>query len=257
MLNSYMIEAFIHGAKLFHAAKPIDQQTNKMLDRFKELHEKELQEERQKTAAADAPSSLATPTMLPSPESVTNTNSANSTPTSRPAEVAGTAPAKQPEPPAALDRPRQVEESVPAHITLPVNWYFVRTRKSQSSGILLAASSMEQSQRLLTLPGMAKHFPRTFARMMYSTLGAHDEHEPDIEDEEGELFWPGQLITGGGMGWVCLMGKAMLKEFGRELGYQGLEGIIPKPTGEDVSSMYASTPGFCPDPCDYPAPVQR
>ena len=78
-----------------------------------------------------------------------------------------------------------------------------------------------------------------------------------LEDEEGELFWPGQLITGGGMGWVCLMGKAMLKEFGRELGYQGLEGIIPKPSGEDVSSMYASTPGFCPDPCDYPAPVQR
>lgn len=88
---------------------------------------------------------------------------------------------------------------------------------------------MTESQRTLTLPIMAKHFPRTFARMMYTSLSASDEIEPDIEDEEGELFWPGQLVAGEGIGWVCTMGKAMIKEFAKGYGYVGLEGVIPKP----------------------------
>ena len=46
-----------------------------------------------------------------------------------------------------------------------------------------------------------------------------------MEDEEGELFWPGQCVTGEGLGWVCLMGRSMLREFGREVGYRGVEGL--------------------------------
>lgn len=88
---------------------------------------------------------------------------------------------------------------------------------------------MYDSQKTLNLPIMSRHFPRTFARMMYSSLSANDEIEPDIEDEEGELFWPTQLVTGEGIGWVCTMGKAMIKEFAKNYGYVGMEGVIPKP----------------------------
>lgn len=64
---------------------------------------------------------------------------------------------------------------------------------------------------------------------MGSSLAAHEEHEPDIEDEEGELLWPTQSVTGEGLGWVCLMGKAMVKELGRDIGYVGLDGVVRKP----------------------------
>jgi hypothetical protein len=94
---------------------------------------------------------------------------------------------------------------------------------------------MDHSQKTLTLPVMKRCFPKTFDRMMGTTLLYNEEHEPDIEDEEGELFWPGQLVTGEGLGWVCLMGKAMVKEFGKEYGYKGIDGVVPKPKpGDDV-----------------------
>lgn len=89
------------------------------------------------------------------------------------------------------------------------------------------------AEQTLTLPVIARHFPKTFARMIYSTLAVGDEHEPDIEDDEGELFWPGQAISGEGLGWLCLMGQAMLREFGRPYGYKGLAGVVPKPRPED------------------------
>lgn len=75
--------------------------------------------------------------------------------------------------------------------------------------------------------------------MVYSALGPQEEHEPDIEDEEGELFWPGQSSTGEGLGWVCLMGKAMIKEFGKAYTYKGLDGVVPKPKpqGEAAHSV--------------------
>ena len=88
---------------------------------------------------------------------------------------------------------------------------------------------MKKSQETLTLPILREHFPKTFARMVFSTLAYDEEHEPEFEDEEGELFWPDQCITGEGLGWVCLMGKAMISEFGKEIGYLGKEGIVPKP----------------------------
>ena len=92
-----------------------------------------------------------------------------------------------------------------------------------------AAWCMKKSQETLTLPILREHFPKTFARMVFSTLAYDEEHEPEFEDEEGELFWPDQCITGEGLGWVCLMGKAMIFEFGKEFGYMGKEGIVPKP----------------------------
>jgi len=92
---------------------------------------------------------------------------------------------------------------------------------------------MEVSQKTMTLPVMALHFPGTFARMVHSSLLPHEEHEPDIEDEEGELFWPGGCVTGEGLGWVCLMGKAMISEFGKGYGYRGLDGVVPKPKPEE------------------------
>jgi len=69
--------------------------------------------------------------------------------------------------------------------------------------------------------------------MAFSTLTPQDEHEPDMEDDEGELLWPGQCVTGEGIGWVCLMGRAMVKEFGKEFGYRGIDGIIPKPDTDE------------------------
>jgi hypothetical protein len=76
---------------------------------------------------------------------------------------------------------------------------------------------------------LSDHFPNTFKRIVHSSLSYNQEYEPDIEDEEGELFWPGAPSTGEGLGWVCLVGKAMIKEFGRDIGYVGYDGVVPKP----------------------------
>jgi hypothetical protein len=70
-----------------------------------------------------------------------------------------------------------------------------------------------------------KHFPRTFARMALSTLQSGDEAQLDLDDAEGELCWPGQLATGDSIGWVCLMGRAMIMEFGKDFGYKGVDGV--------------------------------
>ena len=40
--------------------------------------------------------------------------------------------------------------------------------------------------------------------------------------------WPSQVITGQGIGWLCHMGRAMIREFGREYGYRGAEGLLWK-----------------------------
>jgi hypothetical protein len=41
------------------------------------------------------------------------------------------------------------------------------------------------------------------------------------------------------LGWVCLVGKAMIKEFGRDIGYVGYDGVVPKP--ETSASTRTST----------------
>jgi hypothetical protein len=119
------------------------------------------------------------------------------------------------------------------NVTIPVGPRLINELKNESMGIAAAAYCMNNSQTFLNLPIMARYFPTTFARMVSSTLSPNEEHEPDFEDEEGELFWPGQSSTGEGLGWVCLMGKAMLKEFGKAYAYRGLDGVVPKPKPEE------------------------
>lgn len=96
---------------------------------------------------------------------------------------------------------------------------------------------MSLSQTTLSLPILRAHFPRTYARIVGNeSMRVEEEYEGDIEDEEGELCWPGQCVTGEGLGWVCMMGKAMIGELGREVGYRGLEGVVPKPKPEEEAS---------------------
>lgn len=109
-----------------------------------------------------------------------------------------------------------------------------------------AAGAFEKSQRYLTLPVLAKFYPRTFARVMYTSFGSTDELEPDFEDEEGELFWPGQAMAGEGLGWVCLMGKSMISEFSKRYGYLGIEGVLPPQTDGELLEGNPVAPGTAP-----------
>jgi hypothetical protein len=126
------------------------------------------------------------------------------------------------------------------NVTVPVAPRLINELKNETMGIQAAAYAMNNSQALLNLPIMARFFPTTFARMISSTLSPNEEHEPDFEDEEGELFWPGQSSTGEGLGWVCLMGKAMIKEFGKAYAYRGLDGVVPKPRGPEEEAESAN-----------------
>lgn len=112
---------------------------------------------------------------------------------------------------------------------VPAGLHLVAHLKSVSEGVLNGAHCQNEAVQKLNLPVLATQFPNTFARMMYSSLGPEEEYEPDIEDTEGELFWPGQCARGEGLGWLCLMGRAMINEFGKPLGYKGLAGVVPKP----------------------------
>lgn len=84
----------------------------------------------------------------------------------------------------------------------------------------------KEMQHFLNMPIVAKHYPRTFARMVHSTLQYHDEHEPELEDMEGELMWPPHFESGYGLGWACLMARSMIEEYGHTIGYQGAGGLI-------------------------------
>ncbi|THG95652.1 hypothetical protein EW026_g6046 [Hermanssonia centrifuga] len=242
----WMLEGFMEGRQYAYVAKAYHTEHERMSVRLKNMWQAEQEEAAKKSRPTD---SIATPPMLPSPASIATTSSANSTPTNH---STGAPAATKTQNESKTSRPGEDEKEKlpPPHLTVPVNANFVYNRQSQSAAIVNASRCMGYSQRTLTLPILAKHFPRTFARMIYTTYSITDEHEADIEDEEGELFWPGQLATGEGIGWVCLMGKAMIKEFGKDLGYRGYEGVIPKdeaaPAQEDVadpsSGPSSSTP---------------
>jgi hypothetical protein len=94
---------------------------------------------------------------------------------------------------------------------------------------LASAKAMEAAYLHCNLPAMRRCFPKTWARMVYSTLGTNDEVEVDMDDDEGELCWPEQTMNGSGIAWVCFMGKAMVSEYGAKFGYKSLAGVIPKP----------------------------
>jgi len=191
------------------------------------------------------------PPMLPSP------NSANSTPVNRdentpnsnnPTSNRSTQPAnhasarQQPNYTGSVPfklLPRFIRDTsapIPQHVMSamqsvkePISAQLVQNLKELTSGYVATSWCTIHSQNSLNLPLLRRCFPHTWARMMYSTLLPTEEGEPDFEDEEGELYWPEQSITGEGIGWVCLMGKAMINEFGKAYGYMGLDGVVPKP----------------------------
>jgi len=265
-LHSWMIEGFIRARKFYYAAKlavdpELDRTWTKMRSEMAVLSREAEKAEMNGTAGTAGQLSLssqATPQMLPSPASIAPANSANSTPITNSAggtpntnSSSATLVASQ-----LSNPPRSAQSSqaaLPPHLvahvpntsdgrapsanmiaaaakaTASFSPTFTFTLKEQSNGIVSAGYCMEHAQKHLTLPILSRHYPTTFARLVGTSLSAHEEHEPDIEDEEGELFWPGQCVTGEGLGWVCLMGKAMVKEIGRDFGYIGLTGVVPKP----------------------------
>ncbi|KAJ7076368.1 hypothetical protein B0H15DRAFT_955720 [Mycena belliarum] len=261
----WMIEGFIHSRKLVYGTAkntPVERDLERLMASSRSAIA---------AAATDAiaahpsgavmgplaPKSSTTPVMLPSPASLAP--SANSTPTNRdgstPSSTAGSASsATAPHPPpqglapsslpSSLLPPEYKHVPIAAHVAsamettvVPIAPRLLNELKNESLGIANAAYCMNNSQALLNLPIMARFFPTTFARMVMSTLSPNEEHEPYFEDEEGELFWPGQSSTGEGLGWVCLMGKAMINEFGKAYSYRGLDGVVPKPKPEEEAEI--------------------
>lgn len=252
-----MIESFIHGRKVVysmrqHVEADVDRLVNRVKVKIADAAE----------AAANTglgPKSQPTPPMLPSPASIAAPNSANSTPTNRdngtPNVSSGRSDSATAQP--ATTRPRfsgptlvpfplipdhltKSPDPIPEHIMLamaavtePVGPTFVQDIKDVTARLQSAGYCMTNAQATLNLPVLMRCFPTTFARIIHTSLLPTEEHEPDFEDEEGELFWPGQIITGEGLGWVCLMGKAMISEFGKAYGYKGLNGVVPKPKPEE------------------------
>ncbi|KAG5651185.1 hypothetical protein H0H81_009564 [Sphagnurus paluster] len=253
----FLIEGFIHVRKIAYMANSqLEKDISKVYDDMRVEVEAAAAKAEQALLSGDNPGLAtkpqATPPMLPSPASIAPANSANSTPTTRdsgtPNPVTSTAAASQP---AHLpgqtvirgkmlpDRYRDAPLPAPVmdsmlSVTTSVGVPFVQNLKEQSYSTIIASRCMTQSQGALNLTTLRRHFPATFARVIYTSLSPTEEHEPDFEDEEGELYWPGQSITGEGLGWVCLLGKAMIKEFGKTCGYRGLDGVVPKPKPEDV-----------------------
>ncbi|KAI0769651.1 hypothetical protein BD413DRAFT_604783 [Trametes elegans] len=237
----WMIESFIHGRKLRYQVVNVDRENDHKMTRLNiQWKAEKAQAEARAAAAAEAQASSSNPpNMLPSPASSNSANSSHSTPIGGHGQ--GT-PARKP----TVDREPSKDENhrpgnphgpPPGHITIPVQTGFIVDRKAQSHGILQSSATMQAAQLSLNLPVMARHYPRTTARMVLSSLGPQDEHEPDFQDDDGELYWPTQVITGEGLGWACLMGMAMVKEFGKEYGYQGVNGVIPRQNGEEVSGF--------------------
>jgi len=249
-----MIEAFIHARKVAYGSRTyLEHEIDKVFDSARCQVAAAISDAERNTNAGPNSASLSgkpqsTPPMLPSPASIAPTNSANSTPTNReatPSSSTRSASAAPPAPPPQSVGPAIPTRllpsayhipNVPPHVTAAANKVTVGITpqvigaiRDQTAGIKAAAASIHHAQQSLTLPIMARFFPRTFGRMIHSTLAATDEHEPDIEDEDGELLWPGQCINGEGLGWVCLMGQAMIREFGKQYGYKGIKGVVPKP----------------------------
>ncbi|KZT27966.1 hypothetical protein NEOLEDRAFT_1161206 [Neolentinus lepideus HHB14362 ss-1] len=112
-------------------------------------------------------------------------------------------------------------------IFIPDTTYaYITHVKSQAAHLDESIRHAEAAQTKLNLPVLAKHFPTTFARVIQTSLQPHEEYEPDFDDDEGELYWPGNGVTGEGLGWVCLLGRAMIREFGKDYGYKGYHGIV-------------------------------
>ena len=217
-----MLQAYMAGLFVRAEADSVKRLQSEELERLQQLYKAEEEELARKELKAQQ--SRQTPPMLPSPASISN-GSANSTPASR------STPSQQEikqEPSEPTKPPPPQPRGVPPHITVPVNWQTVDRYQSFTSVVKDSMECMGKAQRGLTLPILAKYFPRTFARMIHTSYSAEDEYQPDFEDEEGELYWPSQYVAGYGIGWVCHLGRSMVRELGREYGYLGQEGLLSK-----------------------------
>lgn len=139
---------------------------------------------------------------------------------------------------------KKMREASPSDVDITVSGAYVEAARKLVASEHAASMNMRLAEKTLSLAITREHFPHTFGRMVCSTLSVEEEYEPDFEDNEGELFWPSQCVTGEGVAWVCLMGRAMVREYGKDLGYKGVEALIPKPggfTGSTPSVMSTST----------------
>lgn len=258
----YMIEAYINHRKFVYACldrRGKDGQGKEGLESASTRLYREI--ERQQQAAVDAIAQAAvsqkhgsgsanTPTMLPSPASA---SSVNSTPTMANRSPVNPAPSNQSQPanstPSQLPNtpqpsPPHTPSQIPALFPLMLQPETITAFRNQNLAIHAAQWCSRVASQHLNVPVLMRHFPTTWARIAGSSLSADEEHEPDIEDDEGELYWPGQSQIGEGLGWVCLMGKAMIKEFGKGIGYLGIDGVIRKEDvirGRDMRRAVASS----------------
>jgi hypothetical protein len=245
-----MIEAYINYRKFVYACldrRGKDGQSKEGLESTSTRLYREI--ERQQQAAVDVlaqaavsqkhgSGSVNTPTMLPSPASA---SSVNSTPTMANRSPVNPSPSNQPQPsssvpPQLAPNPPQPSSThppgpIPTAFPLMLQPETIAAFRNQNLAIHAAQWCSHLASQYLSIPILMRHFPTAWARIAGSSLSADEEHEPDIEDDEGELYWPGQSQIGEGLGWVCLMGKAMVKEFGKGIGYLGIDGVIRK---EDV-----------------------
>ena len=227
-----MIEAFVYQRIVrFKLSPHLETRTREYLrelERKKTIHAAAEQSKAATSARLTPPEKS-----LPSPD--TDAASANSTPANpgngTPSHVGNnrSEDVKRPSsrmPPAHLPETESSPES-----TIPATESYIDLTKRLIVSQAVASQEMRYSEKTLSLAIMREHFPHTFGRMVCSTLSSEEEYEPEMEDGEGELFWPSQCVTGQGIAWVCLMGRAMVREFGKDIGYAGFAGIIPKPSG--------------------------
>jgi hypothetical protein len=221
-----MIEAYINYRKFVYACIDRRGKDGKLKEGLESTSTRLYREiEQQQQDAADVLAqaavsqkrgwgSVKAPTMLPSPA-----NSAQPSPAM--ADLSSVPQSSPTHPPGTL----------PTAFPLMLQPETIAAFRNQNLAIHAAQWCSHLASQHLSITILMRHFPVTWARIAGSSLSADEEHEPDIEDDEGELYWPGQSQIGEGMGWVCLMGKAMVKEFGKGIGYLGIDGVIRK---EDV-----------------------
>ena len=201
------------------------------------------------------------PTASISPATSLGGSSQHSVPNQSPAGGAcpspNPAPANAPRPPPPSSHP--VPSATPAPHPHPVLGPTVAIPKDLYESLQAAHNCSTRSARAMaaaglyiSLPVLARCFPRTAARIQAGQLRMDEEVQVDFEQDEctrpdgvpgvglggdptpgpgeGQLVWPGPLNShsGEGIAWVCLLGRAMVREMGYPLGYRGLEGRLQK-----------------------------
>ncbi|KAH9940480.1 uncharacterized protein BXZ73DRAFT_88711 [Epithele typhae] len=208
-----MIHGFILSRKVYYAVKGTDA-----------MNDRKLGVIREKKKALELARNAQQTNMLPSPASSSTTSSSHSTP------LGGhnAAPHRPPPPPPP---PHPTAEN--SDIRVDVTEMFLLQNRSLSGSVRMVGGRFADAEDTLSLSTLCRHFPRTFARVVHSNLSAQDEYQPDFQDQECELHWPVQSLTGGGLGWACHMGMSMVKEYGKDFGYQSVANPVPWLAGEE------------------------